>query len=157
MKTRLRKLFLLNNADKIVLVNAWLLLGYFRLALLVAPFKRLTKPLAHYSETTKPQEITTAQGVSAKNIGYLVAVAARYTPWQSRCLIQVLTTQRLLAARHIPGQFYLGVRRGGETSSNSAELSAHAWLRCGDSVVNGIAGHEAFTVVSTFSWGETSD
>ncbi len=47
-------------------------------------------------------------------IGYLVAAAARYTPWQSRCLVQVLVTQRLLAKRNIPGQFYLGVRRGCE-------------------------------------------
>ena len=86
-------------------------------------------------------------------IGRLVAAASRITPWQSLCLTQVLVVQRLLASRDIPGQFYLGVRRGGELTDDPAGLSAHAWLQCGEDIVNGKAGHEEFTVVSAFSWG----
>ncbi len=86
-------------------------------------------------------------------IGRLVATAARFTPWQSLCLTQVLVTQRLLAKRNIPGQFSLGVLRSRELTDDSSGLSAHAWLQCGDVIVNGVAGHERFTVVSNFSWG----
>jgi hypothetical protein len=90
-------------------------------------------------------------------IGRLVAAAGRVTPWQSFCLTQVLVAQRLLAKRNIPGQFYLGVRRGCERTDDPTGLSAHAWLQCGDKIVNGRAGHEQFTVVSTFSWGGAHD
>lgn len=90
-------------------------------------------------------------------IGYLVAAAARVTPWQSLCLIQVLVVQRLLATRGIPGQFYLGVRRGCELTDDPTGLSAHAWLQCGEHIVNGAVGHERFTVISTFSWGQGQD
>ena len=86
-------------------------------------------------------------------IGRLVTAASRITPWQSLCLTQVLVVQRLLARRDIPGQFYLGVRRGGELTDDPTGLSAHAWLQCGEDIVNGRAGHERFTVVSAFSWG----
>ena len=92
----------------------------------------------------------------AKMIGYLVAAAANHTPWQSLCLVQVLVTQRLLAKRNIPGQFYLGVRPGCERSDDPTGLAAHAWLQCGDAIVNGAAGHEQYTVVSTFSWGDSA-
>jgi Transglutaminase-like superfamily len=69
----------------------------------------------------------------------------------------VLVAQRLLARQHIPGQFYLGVRRGRERTDDPTGFSAHAWLQCGDVIVNGSAGHAQFTVVSTFSWGSAHD
>ena len=81
-----------------------------------------------------------------------MASAAKYTPWQSLCLAQVLVTQRLLAKRNISGQFSLGVLRNRELTDDVGGLSAHAWLQCGDVIVSGVAGHERFTVVSNFSW-----
>ena len=85
--------------------------------------------------------------------GGSIAAAARFTPWQSRCLIQVLAAQRLLAKRKIPGQFHLGVQRDSGSIVDPTGFSAHAWLQCGDVIVTGAAGHERFTVVSSFSWG----
>lgn len=89
-------------------------------------------------------------------IGRLVASAAKYTPWQSLCLAQVLVTQRLLARRGIPGQFYLGVRKGSPAlpvQDDPGNLAAHAWLDCGGVIVNGRQGHQLYTVISAFSWG----
>ena len=93
-----------------------------------------------------------AEQQEALIIGRLVTAASRITPWQSLCLTQVLVVQRLLASRNIPGQFYLGVRRGCELTDDPTGLSAHAWLQCGEDIVSGRAGHERFTVVSAFSW-----
>jgi hypothetical protein len=81
-----------------------------------------------------------------------LAAASIFTPWQTLCLTQVLFVQRLLAKRNIPGQFYLGVLRGCERTADPMGLSVHAWLQCDDDIANGRAGHEHFTVVSTFSW-----
>lgn len=129
------------------------MLGWYRAAILLISFKRLAAKLQHHSLAMPPLALPSAQRDEAITIGYLVATAARYTPWQSLCLTQVLVAQRLLAKRNIPGQFYLGVRRGCELTDDPTALSAHAWLQCGECIVNGAAGHEQFTVVSTFSWG----
>lgn len=43
---------------------------------------------------------------------------------------------------------YLG---GAINKSIPDKLSAHAWLRCGSSILTGADGHRQFTVVSTFS------
>lgn len=129
------------------------MLGWYRAMILLLPFKRITANLQHHSVAQPPLALLPARQGAAIMIGRLVATAARFTPWRSVCLTQVLVTQRLLAKREIPGQFYLGVRRGCEFTDDPAGLSAHAWLQCGDVIVNGAAGHENFSVVSSFSWG----
>jgi hypothetical protein len=35
------------------------------------------------------------------------------------------------------------------------KMKAHAWSQCGDTILTGARGHEAFTVVSVFEWGKT--
>ena len=132
------------------------MLGWFRAAILSTSFKRLAKSLQHHLDQPASRALDSGQLNRAAEIGKLVATAARYTPWQSRCLVQVLVVQRLLARRKIPGQFYLGVRKGGEGVDDPTGLSAHAWLQCDDVIVNGGAGHEEYTVVSTFSWGQAA-
>ncbi len=152
----LKKLSGLDHRQKLVLLQAWCMLGWYRAAILLTSFRRATAKLQHHPLSVPPQELPISQREEAKTIGYLVAAAARYTPWQSLCLVQVLVTQRLLAKRNIPGQFYLGVRRGCERTDDPTGLAAHAWLQCGDAIVNGAAGHEQYTVVSTFSWGDSA-
>lgn len=153
MTNRLSKFFALTLGQKTILVQAWFMLGWYRAGILLVSFRRLTTQLQHYPLARSPRVLMQEQMYEARTIGYLVSAAAQYTPWQSLCLTQVLVTQRLLAKRNIPGQFYLGVRRGCERTDDPTGLSAHAWLQCGDVIVNGGAGHEAFTVVSSFSWG----
>jgi hypothetical protein len=143
----------LDHRQKVLLLQAWCMLGWYRAAILSTSFKRATAKLQHHALSVPPQELPLIKREEARMIGYLVAAAARYTPWQSLCLVQVLVTQRLLAKRNIPGQFYLGVRRGCERTGDPTGLAAHAWLQCGDAIVNGAVGHEQYTVVSTFSWG----
>lgn len=138
---------------KLVLGQAWFMLGYYRAAIILFPFKRIIARLQHQALANPPLPLPSLQQEEAIIIGRLVSAAARVTPWQSLCLVQVLVTQRLLAKRNIPGQFYLGVRRGCVATDDFAGLSAHAWLQCGDAIVNGAAGHERFTVVANFSWG----
>ena len=129
------------------------MLGWYRAGILLLSFKRLTRGLQHHALPMPPTQLSGEQREEALMIGRLVAAASRFTPWQSLCLTQVLVVQRLLASRNIPGQFYLGVRRGCELTDDPTGLSAHAWLQCGEDVVNGKARHEEFTVVSAFSWG----
>ena len=141
----------LNTPSKLLLFKIYFLLAYYRAAILLTSFKRLSAPLQHYREEPPRTAMSEPQKQRAAHLGYLVAGAARFTPWQSRCLVQVLTLQHLMAKEGIGGRFYLGVNR----ESGSGELSAHAWLRCGEQIVNGGAGHQQFAVVSTYSWLES--
>jgi hypothetical protein len=150
---RLGKFLALPPSERALFLQAWCLLGWARAAILLRPFKRIVRKLQHHPEAITPLPVAPEQQETAQRIGYLVAAAARYTPWQSLCLAQVLVAQRLLAARQIPGQFFLGVRKGEAKDIDGAELAAHAWLSCEDTVVIGEAGHETFAVVSAFSWG----
>ena len=148
-----RKFAALDGEQKIIFIQAWFMLGWARAAILTVSFKRLAASLRHHRDIVTPSMLSSQQLQQASRIGRMVASAARATPWQSLCLVQVLVVQRLLAGRNIPGQFYLGVRRGSE---DGTDLAAHAWLQCGDVIVNGDGGHEEYTVVSAFSWGNLS-
>ena len=154
---RLKKFTALPTRHKLLLGQAWFMLGWYRAAVLLVSFKRLASQLQRHPLAMPPPALPPEQRDEAVAIGRLVAAAARFTPWQSLCLTQVLVVQHLLARRQIPGQVYLGVRRGCERTDDPTGLSAHAWLQCGDDIVNGRAGHERFTVVSTFSWGGAHD
>jgi hypothetical protein len=152
MLKRLQKFTTLTHQQKSIFMQAWFMLAWFRAAILCVSFKRLARTLEHHRLPAEAQPFNSEQLDLATSIGRLVASAARFTPWQSRCLVQVLVTQRLLAKHNIGGQFYLGVRKVSEDGSNDSGLSAHAWLQCDKVIVNGAAGHEAFAVVSSFSW-----
>ncbi|MDD3591377.1 MAG: lasso peptide biosynthesis B2 protein [Sulfurovum sp.] len=82
-----------------------------------------------------------------KSIRWAIGRVSRSVPWSSVCLDQALAAQRMLSRRKIPGNLYLGVAK-----KEDAGLKAHAWVRCNGEFVTGRAGHEAFTVVSCFSW-----
>jgi hypothetical protein len=152
MLKKLQKFTTLTRQQKYIFIQAWFMLAWFRAAILCVSFKRLARTFEHHPLPSQFQALNNKQLDLATSIGKLVASAARFTPWQSRCLVQVLVTQRLLAKHNIGGQFYLGVRKGSEDGSSDGGLSAHAWLLCDKVVVNGAAGHEAFAVVSSFSW-----
>ncbi len=155
MSNRVRQFAVLDASQKLIFVQAWFLLGCIRAAILTVSFKRLTASLQHHRETVPPLSLELEERKQAARIGILVASAAKYTPWQSPCLAQVLTVQRLLSRRNIPGQFYLGVRKSGKEGADPAGLAAHAWLQCDDLIVNGEVGHWEYAVVSTFSWGRS--
>jgi hypothetical protein len=145
----------LDTSEKLVFVHGWFLLGYIRAATLAVSFKRLTASLQHHRETVSPISLTLKERQQANRIGGLVAIAAKYTPWRSLCLTQVLVVQRLLARRGITGQLYLGVRKVASAERLANDLEAHAWLQCDDLIVNAGAGHQKFSVVSIFSWGRS--
>ncbi len=153
MLDKLQRFFALPWWQRGVFVQAWFMLGWMRIAIVTTSFKHLARRLEHHRQPLALSPVGPEQLRVAHCIGRLVAAAAKYTPWRSQCLAQVLVVQRLLARRDIAGQFYLGVRRGREATDDPTGLSAHAWLQCGQYIVNGAAGHEAFTVVSAFSWG----
>jgi hypothetical protein len=81
-------------------------------------------------------------------IGRAVRSAAANTPWKSVCLPQAVAGQWMLKRRRIAATLYLGVAK---KDADPEQLAAHAWLRCGDAILTGTAGHRQFTVVASFA------
>ena len=155
MFRRLRQFAALNANEKLLILHAWWLLGYIRAATLSIPFKHLTASLQHHRQKVSPVSLDSKELEQAARIGKLVSTASKYTPWHTPCLTQVLVVQRLLCRRGIPGQFYLGVRKGGAKTGESDDLEAHAWLQCDNLIVSGGVGCQDFAVLSTYSWGRS--
>ncbi len=153
MLKRVRQYRNLQPWERRVFRQAWWRLGWTRAAIYLRPFKRMTEHLEHSPRLEYCSWLAGPQLAEAQRIGQLVAKAGRYTPWNSSCLAQVLVTQALLQQRQLPGQFYLGVRKGEYVPRTDTDLSAHAWLQCGERVINGSAGHQLYTVLSVYSWG----
>ena len=133
--------------------EAFFLLARYRAATRLVRFKRLTRSLKHSAQATEPAPVNEQAMRRAVQVGGIVARVGRHTPWQSPCLVQVLAVQHMLSRRGIPGIFYLGVRKQNARQAKPSELDAHAWLKCGTEIINGAEGHEAYTLISSWSWG----
>ena len=146
---KIRKFLALSGAEKRLFLEAFTRLGMMRFSIAAMPFKRLVHKLEQSQGRSVPPSLSAGQVSRAKAVSKAVVLAANNTPWESACLVQALTAQRMLQRRGIPGVFYLGVHRDNTKVGN---MRAHAWLLCGDLVVTG-AGFDGFTVLSSFSWG----
>jgi len=146
MLHKLKGFFKLSSKERILFLEAYIYTGIYRVALLVLSFKFLTRTLAQYSPGEIPPPLSSSQKDKAKMIGKMVEKAASTTPWQSACLVQALSAQKMLRCRNIPAFFALGVKK------EKDEMKAHAWTLCDDMIITGKSGHERFTVVSLFGW-----
>ncbi len=149
MVSRLKKFALLGPGRQLLLLRVGLLLAWARLCLWRKGFSHFTGGLTLHRTVPVTAAVPGEQLEQAMELGRLVSIAARYAPWQSRCLTQVLVLQQLLEQRQIPGYFSLGVRKAGDEDA----LDAHAWLQCGTTIVNGALPGDTYTTLSSFSWG----
>ena len=136
-----------NRTQRMLLLEAFLLLGMARLGVLFLPFRWLAKSLGTHMKETDTQ-LPPADLPLARMVGAAVRSAANHTPWGSVCLPQAVAAKWMLKRRNIPGTVYLGVIKD---KTKPEKLAAHAWLRCGNIILTGAKGHRQYTVVSTFS------
>jgi len=146
MLGKIKKFTKLSVQEKRFFMEAYYTLGIMRAAILRIPFKKLTRSLQHYTEKSELTELNEDQKKISLAIGKAIERAAAYTPWESACLVQSLTAQKMLQKRGIPGIFYLGVAK------DEKKMRAHAWTQCSGMIITGENGYEAFTVVSAFGW-----
>jgi len=149
MLRKLKTFSALPKEEKLLFLEAFILLGVMRAAILTVSFKRLTKNFQHYNGAIDPEAVKQEQEADAKRIGLIITRAANNTPWESACLVQSLTASRMLKQREIPGVFYLGVKR---SDGDKELMKAHAWSKCGSITVTGGENSDGFTILSTFGW-----
>ena len=151
MIQKAKRFFALSPEEKKLFLEAYLMLGFMRAAISTIPFKRLTRTLQHSQDYIHPVTLTAEQLHTAELVGKMITQAANNTPWNSTCLAQALTAQRILIRRDIPGVFYLGAKKNKDTKE---KMAAHAWAQCGETIITGERSHEAFTILSVFGWGQ---
>lgn len=135
-------------AGRRLLLETLFRLAWARIVIRLISFRRITALLG-----LMPGEsyavLTPAQSATAAQIGQAIRIAATRTPWRSACLEQALAGAAMLHRRNLPITLYLGVARDGMQSDG---MAAHAWLRCGVTIVTGEDGHERFAIVGRFRW-----
>jgi len=151
MIRKVKRFLALSSEEKKLFLEAYIMLAFMQISVLTISFKRITRSLNHSKNKIKPKKLTDEQLHFAKLVGKMITLAAGNTPWESACLGQALTAQRMLDKRNVPGVFYLGVLKN---KNAKGKMEAHAWSQCGEIIITGGGRDEAFTVLSVFRWGQ---
>ena len=135
----------LNFQDKLLFFKAFIITGIVRIAILNIKFDKLKSRLGKNNhESSKEIDVECYSYIDI--VKKAVLRAAKYTPWQSKCLVQAVTVQYLLKKENIPSTIYLGVNK-----DKCNKMQAHAWIRCGEIIVTGGEISNDFKVVAKFS------
>jgi hypothetical protein len=128
--------------DYLFFIEAWCLLHLTKLVILFMPFKKIASWMGNLGVESIPDLDSTPIAI---NIEHAIRRASRYTMHDSKCYDQALTAKALLGQSRLPATIYFGLAKESDN-----QLIAHAWVRCGDSIISGKVGMERFTVVACF-------
>lgn len=149
MLHKIKKFLDLSMQRKFLFIEAYYTLGMTRIAILWFPFKKLTRNLTQQRTPFSLPLLRSIDEEVALDIKKAIKQASAYTLWESSCLVQSLTAQKMLKKRAISGVIYIGVKRD---KSEQKELQAHAWVQIGKYVITGEKEDKLFAIVSVFSW-----
>ncbi len=92
----------------------------------------ILRELQDRSSPLPREQINRPAAIDVKRVSWAITLAARYVPWRSDCLIQVVAADRWLRRHGLCADFHLGVAKDVDGG-----LKAHAWLRYGGLTVTG--------------------
>lgn len=142
---KLKALFSLDFKTLFLLIEATLLLGYARIRILIQPFSKIAPTLGQYMKETE-SDAEAEHRKTLVQIRYVLQVASRNTPWDSKCLARAIAGMQMLERRKISSTLYLGT-----TKDEAGKLIAHAWLRSGALYITGSEEMHRFTVTGMFA------
>jgi hypothetical protein len=133
--------------DRALLVAAVGVLAIARVAVGLVPFRVIVRALGLHEA-----EMASRTGVrcpdAARRIGWAVRTMAAHVPWSSTCLIQALAGSMMLTGSGIDSTVTFGVAKDAQAANG---LIAHAWLRCGETVLTGETEAGRFVELATFA------
>jgi hypothetical protein len=133
---------------KLWILPTWLLLCLSRLLVLTISFRKIA-PMLGQSTGVQPAVLiaTNAEQRTGRRIKTLIAMASKYTLWNSNCFAQAITARLLLGLFRVPSVVFFGLKG----NAGSAGLQAHAWVVSGPVNISGGNGFADFTVVGVFT------
>jgi hypothetical protein len=141
----------LPGVEKRFFLEATVWMGFFRLVILTVPFRKIASYLGEHMQETPVIENTPEESLLISQISRAISRAGRFSPWESKCLVQALTGKMMIRHRSLESTLYLGLIK----KPDLEHMEAHAWLRCGSKIVCGGKELDQFTVVAAF--GKTLD
>ena len=130
-----------NLYDYVLFTEAWLFLNFAKLLIIVFPFKRISALIGN-PQVESPRKIVEEKVIMEIEVSILRGI--KYVFFTSKCYDQALATTFMLKRRKIASTIYFGLHKEDE------QLTAHAWVRCGEKIISGRTGHERFTPVAWF-------
>jgi hypothetical protein len=103
--------------------------------------RQLVEELKVDAGAQTPAPLDLIQTARVTRLSWAIRMAAACVPWRADCLIQVIAADSLLRKRGLTPSFHLGVAK-----EVGGRLAAHAWLTCGDVIVNS-GSVERFSVI----------
>lgn len=139
MRFKLKCLFAVN----------YLLCGIARAFINLFPLKALAPYFgALHKNIIFSTVLTQSQRNHAIQLRRSIALAAKYTPWDSNCLTQAMVAKFWCARLHIPYVLYIGFTKNADKPSGYA---SHAWLTAGPVAITGEHSFSSFNVVSSYT------
>jgi hypothetical protein len=138
----------LPQQEKLWILLMYPLSGVIRACILLLPFRWLSRYLGDHKKNLQfSPPASEQQLLLGRRIGRIAELTSRYTPWESKCLVQAMLAKTLLARYGIPYVLYLGAKL---TADGKKSMIAHAWVQVGDRVITGREGHKTYAIVGSF-------
>ena len=139
------KFLKLDNAHKLLIMEAVFWLCLAKVAIHAASFRKLSELLGKHMHKAAPSISTTNEKNTVANVSYAIWTASESLPFGAKCLVRATAGKWMLWRHGYASTLFLGA-----TMNDEKGLHAHAWLKCGDIFVAGFNGHQEFKVVSYF-------
>ena len=139
--------FIFKTKRRRLTIKAVFLAAIARFRIYYSPGSKLYKYLGESGSETDLGEIESPE--KRRDVFFVsdkVNRVAKRVPWESKCLVQAMTAQRLLRSYGLRSTLYLGVGRAKE---EGGKMVAHAWVRCGPYYVCGGNGDD-YGIVARF-------
>ncbi len=137
------KLWRMNGAERGFIIEAAILLALARAITMFVPFRDIarlaSRPVRRAAPRAEDRDAVIA------NVRSAVSRSARKVPWRALCFEQGFAAQAMLRRRGIEAVMYYGAATGGPQ-----KLSAHVWVRDGDTDVIGCENAAQYAVLATF-------
>ena len=141
MIAALARFFALPAAEQRRTGEAAFFLLVVRIALALLPLPRALRLFGTAQGRTGLGRIDSDQ---AALVSRAIARAARHVPFRAVCLQQAFAALLMLRRRRLAASVHFGLLRDG------SELKAHAWSRCGEIAVTGVAAARGFAPIAVF-------
>ena len=135
---RLYKFFHLSLEDKILFFKAIVLVGVFKISLLIFPLK-LVQQFVDYVT----QELSKPKTIPQEKISWCIKTVGNYLLGPKSCLPVALAAKVLLKQNGYPATINIGVYKG-----NEINLEAHAWVESEGKIIVGEETMQYYTPLS---------
>src|SRR5262249_4109381 len=133
MMSQFHKFWDLTRREKLLFFEACILLLLSSLSVKTIAFRNIDSYLqAHWNNRTRDAIVRSDDTKDdIKLVDLSLSRAANALPWNSMCLSRSIAQLIMLRRRGIPAVLFAGVK-----SLEDCSLSAHAWVRTGDDVMD---------------------